>query len=321
MATGPAADGPADPTYRSYTPSQAATYAQHRPSPPPALVKLILDHHATTGGQTGVLLDVGCGPGLATRAFSKHFDVAVGSDAGDSMIQIATELGGQTARGEPIRWVAYSAEEINKVPGVEKGSVDLVTAAYAAHWFDMPKFWAAAAEIMKPGGTVALWTGFRKVVESTTTQESKVRALFSRFHEEVLDAYSVPNTKISRDGYKDLVMPWDNAATVGLFDRDTFLRRELDRAELAPGDTAKAVAADPLAAPVWQRVENFLNTMDAVTRWREAHPDLAGTERDCVRVLVTDTMEAVADGQAKIEFRNLLLGMKTVLLCVKRVAE
>lgn len=31
-----------------------------------------------------------------------------------------------------------------------------------AHWFDMPKFWAAAAKVLKPGGTVAIWTVFRQ---------------------------------------------------------------------------------------------------------------------------------------------------------------
>ncbi|KAK3369974.1 S-adenosyl-L-methionine-dependent methyltransferase [Podospora didyma] len=333
MATQPpaaaaaAADGPADPTYRTYTPSQAATYAQHRPSPLPALVKLILEHHAATGGQTGALLDVGCGPGLVTRVFSKHFDVAaVGVDPGESMLRVAEELGGETAKGEPVRWVVCSAEEINEIPGIERGSVDLVTAAYAAHWFDMPKFWAAAADVLKPGGTVALWTGFRKDVEPTTPEEAKVRAIFSRFHEEVLDAYSVPGTKITRDGYKDLAMPWDNPVTAPLFDRDNFLRKELDRKDLAPpgagvDDTAKAVAADPLAVSIWQRVENLLNTMDAVTRWRDAHPDLAGTEKDCVRALIAETLEAVEDGKAKIDYRNLLLGLKTVVLLVKRAAD
>lgn len=121
----------ADPTYREYSPGQAATYAQHRRPPPAALVKLVLDHHLATGGKAGVLLDVGCGPGMATRALSPHFDVAIGSDAGDSMIQVAKELGGQTAKGEPIRWVVCPAEELNDIPEIEKGSVDLITAAYA----------------------------------------------------------------------------------------------------------------------------------------------------------------------------------------------
>lgn len=38
-----------------------------------------------------------------------------------------------------------------------------------AHWFDMPKFWAAAADVLRPGGTVALWTGFREVVGMSWT--------------------------------------------------------------------------------------------------------------------------------------------------------
>jgi hypothetical protein len=188
-----------------------------------------------------------------------------------------------------------------------------------AHWFDMPKFWAVVADVLKPGGTVALWTGFRETVEPTTPEEAKVRAIFSRFQDDVLDAYGVPGTQISRDGYRNLAMPWDIPATAGLFDQHTFLRRELDRSELADGESeAKKVVADPLATTIWRRVENFLNTMDAVTRWREAHPDLAGTERDCVKSLIKETVDAVAEGKAKIDFRNLLMGRKTVVLCVKR---
>lgn len=131
MASKPNTEGFADPTYRLYNPEQAATYAKHRGSPPPALVEFVLGHHASTGGRTGVLLDMGCGPGMATRVFSKHFDVAIGVDPGDSMIKLATELGGETAKGEPVRWVISTAEEMDKIAGVEKGSVDLVIAAFA----------------------------------------------------------------------------------------------------------------------------------------------------------------------------------------------
>lgn len=150
-----------------------------------------------------------------------------------------------------------------------------------------------------------------------------MRAIFTRFHTDILDAYSVPGTKISRDGYKNLFMPWDNPTTANLFDRSTFVRRELDRRDpsaTTTEDTAKAVAADPLAVSIWQRVENFLNTMDAVTRWREAHPSLAGTDEDCVKMVISETQAAVAEGSAKIDFRNLLLGLKTALLIVKRTA-
>jgi len=116
-------------------------------------------------------------------------------------------------------------------------------------------------------------------------------------------------------------MPWEDASTAPFFDRTSFLRHELSRKDLSPTPvptTAAAIAADPLAPQVWQRVLNMLNTMDAVTRWREAHPDLVGTERDCVTMLVEDTKEALREGNTKIDFGRLLLGMKTVLLLVKR---
>lgn len=162
--------------------------------------------------------------------------------------------------------------------------------------------------------------------EPTTPEEAKVRAVFARFHKEVIEAYGVEGGKISSNGYKDLVLPWsDNSslspATAALFDRDAFVRKEFTRQELATGDTAKQVAKDPLATSIWQRVENLLNTLDPVTRWREAHPELAGTDKDCVKVLIAETVEAVKDGKAKIDFGNLLLGMKTAVLLVKRVAE
>ncbi|KAK1753238.1 trans-aconitate 3-methyltransferase [Echria macrotheca] len=320
-----------DPTYRLYSPTQATAYAKHRPSPPPALVSLILDHHAATGGKTDTLLDVGCGPGMATRVFAPHFGVAIGSDAGESMIRVASELGGVTATGAPVRWIVSAAEEIDRISGVGEGSVDLVIAAYAAHWFDMPAFWTAAARILKPGGTVALWTGFRDTrVLPKSPEEAKVRAIFERFHEEVLERYAVAGSQITRDGYRNLTMPWGvpSSELSEAFEKDSFLRRELDRDDLAAmggskegnvEETAKKVAADPLATTIWKRVENFLETLDPVTRWREAHPQLAGTEEDCVRVLVRETVEAVKEGKEGIDFRNLLVGRKTVVLCVKRV--
>jgi len=134
MTINPNEQHEADPTYRNYTPSQATTYSKSRPSPPPALVKLILDHHTSTGGRTGKLLDVGCGPGMATRALAKHFDVAIGSDAGESMIRVAEELGGETAKDDKIRWVVCPAEGVDEIDGLGGeggGSVDLVIGAYA----------------------------------------------------------------------------------------------------------------------------------------------------------------------------------------------
>jgi hypothetical protein len=56
---------------------------------------------------------------MATRAFARYFDVVIGSDAGESMIKVATEIGGTSAKGGPIQWAVCPAEEIDKIPGIE----------------------------------------------------------------------------------------------------------------------------------------------------------------------------------------------------------
>ena len=37
-------------------------------------------------------------------------------------------------------------------------SVDLVLVAQAAHWFDLPAFYAEVARVLRPGGVLAVWS-------------------------------------------------------------------------------------------------------------------------------------------------------------------
>lgn len=148
-----------DPTFRSYTASQAKYYSSVRLSYAPALYDLILNHHIQTGGHLTSLLDLGCGPGNATRDIALWFDTALGLDPGEQMINTARELGGKTKTGAPIRFEVAAAEDFSGAEGVGAESVDLVIVAMAAHWFDMGRFWGEAAGVVKSGGTVALWTG------------------------------------------------------------------------------------------------------------------------------------------------------------------
>ena len=122
---------PSDPTFRSYSSKQAATYASQRLSYPSQLYAAVLEQHAATGGSFGKLVDVGCGPGNATRDVAGEFDEALGVDPGEAMIAAAREKGGRTRTGAEVRYVVGAAEELVGVEGVGEGSVDLVTAAMA----------------------------------------------------------------------------------------------------------------------------------------------------------------------------------------------
>jgi ubiquinone/menaquinone biosynthesis C-methylase UbiE len=123
-----------DPTFRSYSADQAKLYASSRLSYSQSLYSKILNHHAATGGKFGLLLDVGCGPGNATRDLSPSFDRIIAADPGEQMIDTAKGLGGETKSGTGIEFVVSAAEETSHIQGLEPGSVDLLTAAMAVRY-------------------------------------------------------------------------------------------------------------------------------------------------------------------------------------------
>jgi trans-aconitate 3-methyltransferase len=120
----------ADPTFRAYSTSQARAYGAARTSYTTALYDAILDHHLSSGGKRDLLLDVGCGPGNATRDLAVHFDRAVGADPGAEMIETAKELGGKSGLGDEVAFLQRGAEDCEQA--AEPGSVSLLTAAMAA---------------------------------------------------------------------------------------------------------------------------------------------------------------------------------------------
>ena len=120
-----------DPTFRAYNPDQATTYAAVRGSYPSILYNIILSHHFSAEGSADLLLDVGCGPGNATRDLSPMFEHAIGIDPGSEMIAAAKGMGGRTKGGGVVRFEVSSSEEISRVEGLEEGSVDLLIAAMA----------------------------------------------------------------------------------------------------------------------------------------------------------------------------------------------
>jgi trans-aconitate 3-methyltransferase len=61
-------------------------------------------------------------------------------------------------------------------------------------------------------------------------------------------------------------------------------------------------------------IEQDLATASMVTRWREAHPDLVGTEGDCVRVFVNNLREVLGGKE------ELLSGGSTTILLFKKSA-
>lgn len=120
-----------DPTFRSYSSTQATSYARHRRVSLSPIHSFVLDHHKFTGGNNGTLLDVGCGPGNVTNVLAQSFETAMGVDPGSEMINVARHSDGKTSTEAPVQYYVCAAEELDQVKEISHGSVDLITAAMA----------------------------------------------------------------------------------------------------------------------------------------------------------------------------------------------
>ncbi|KAF3762337.1 hypothetical protein M406DRAFT_72349 [Cryphonectria parasitica EP155] len=304
---------PLDPTFRNYTPEQAAAYARGRGESATDVIQETLAFHLAGGGSLEMALDVGCGTGQAARVLAPHFSRVVGVDPGAQMVEQARQAAGETRSGEPVEFEVLAAEELASSRIVQPGSVDLLTSAMAAHWFRMDEFWRQAARMVKPGGTVALWTHASLFCHPSTPNAAAVQEALSHLEDSILGPFEGPALHLSRTMYDTLPLPWSIEPPVAAFSAGNFVRKEWNR-----GGKLEDGAVDFFAGGREQSLDELaqgLDTASMVTRWRQAHPDCVGTEEDCVRVTVRRIAEVVGKDQADI---RLKLGSATALLLFRR---
>ncbi|XP_017276120.1 putative methyltransferase DDB_G0268948 [Kryptolebias marmoratus] len=133
----------------------ASIYQQYRFTPPSDLKDAIIQYLDAKKGQPHELaVDLGCGTGQFTRLLAPHFKEVVGMDVSENQVEEA-----RTVPGYPN--ITYRQGTAEQLPFGD-GTVDLLTAASAAHWFDQSKFLPEANRVLKPGGCIAL-LGFSEV--------------------------------------------------------------------------------------------------------------------------------------------------------------
>jgi SAM-dependent methyltransferase len=264
-------------TFSSYNQEQGKAYAAARPDYHPALYQFILDQHTATNGQLDTLLDVGTGPGNVARSLGVHFAHVVGLDPSEGMVCAARTLGGTTSTSEPIRFELSTAEDLgtNISQPIQDASADLITAGNAAHWFDMPRFWATAARVLKPGGSVILWTSGRTCIHPSVPNSAAIQAEMEGIEEEYLEPYFVPGNWLTRNRYSDLPLPWTLENPIAEFDEATSSRKDW-------GMESDFYSINPEVS--MDRFEKIIATGSPVTRWRQDNPDAIGTERDVLKI-------------------------------------
>ena len=164
-------------------------YAAHRPLYPPGLFRELA---RLTSGHL-LALDCGTGNGQAAIGLAQHFARVVATDPSEEQLSFA-------ARNPRVEYRRARAES----SGLNDASVDLVTAAQAAHWFDLPAFYDEAKRVLAPDGAIAVW-GYGDPILDTSLLHSTLHA----FNRGLLESYWPPERQMLLDGYRTMPFPFD----------------------------------------------------------------------------------------------------------------
>lgn len=166
----------------------AAAYAAHRPSYPAALVQCL----SRLAPAQRLAWDAGCGSGQLAVLLADSFARVVATDASPEQI----------GRAPPHAKVEYRCAPA-EASGLPDRVADLATAAQAAHWFDLPAYYAEVRRVVRPGGVVAL------ISYGVVTADADLDAIIRPFYWDVLASYWPPERRHVDDGYRALAFPFE----------------------------------------------------------------------------------------------------------------
>jgi hypothetical protein len=191
--------------------------------------------------------------------------------------------------------------------------VDLITAATAAHWFNMPLFWAQAARVLKPGGTVALWVSGQIGIHPSVPNAAAIRGVMEEINEKELKPFVEPGNLLTKDLCSRLPLPWTLAEPVEEFDENTFYRKEY-------GEDSEEFMEREVRIADLDTMEKVMGTISPVQRWRDAHPNEIGTEGDVVRRMRRELERLLREGGVEEGEERVGVSFKVVLLMAKKKA-
>lgn len=174
--------------FRDYFSGQAKQYVRYRPGYPPELFTYLAD----LAPARQAAWDSGTGNGQAARQLAEHFQRVIATDASEQQIENALQH-------ERIEYRVERAEATS----ILASSIDLITSAVAAHWFDFEAYIQEVRRVSKPGAVIAVWTyQFAQI-------DPALDALIKRYYYESLQGYWPERIHYVENKYADLPFPFD----------------------------------------------------------------------------------------------------------------
>jgi SAM-dependent methyltransferase len=168
---------------------QASRYARFRPSYPKALYELLVKlvparEHAW---------DCATGSGQAARELARYFTRVTATDLSAAQLKFASAP-------DNVTFKVAAAETPNLF---EPASLDLVTVAQAAHWFEPEAFYGQVRAALKPAGIIAIWGyGWFRI-------SPEIDAILHRYGSKFLAPFWTERNRIVLEGYRDFPFPFE----------------------------------------------------------------------------------------------------------------
>lgn len=193
--------------FKDHFSRQAAEYARRRPTYPPELFawlsSLVNVHDAAW--------DCGAGNGQAAIGLADHFTRVIATEPSANQLAHA-------AAHPRVEYRCESAESSS----IAATSVSLITAAQAAHWFDLDRFYAEVRRVALPGGVLAIWCYHLLNVDPL------IDPMLLHYYGNTVGPYWPFDRRLVEDGYQTLPFPFSEIAPPSFvmtasWDRDDLL--------------------------------------------------------------------------------------------------
>jgi SAM-dependent methyltransferase len=177
---------------------RVAEYVRYRPDYPMAMLEWLQREYGVN--PPWLVADIGAGTGISSKLFLDGGHRVIAVEPNEPMRMAAEQWLGDNER---FRVVDGRATET----GLDSGSVDLVTAAQAFHWFDQNAARREFQRILRPKGLAAIIWNSRRLVGTP----------FLEGYEALLKTYGTDYTSVAeRYGDEPRMRAWFGAGYLGM---------------------------------------------------------------------------------------------------------
>ncbi|QAU35671.1 class I SAM-dependent methyltransferase [Janthinobacterium sp. 17J80-10] len=183
------------PSARNWFDQGGRAYARFRPEYPPGVAAFL----ASEAPDKQIAVDVGCGNGQLTQLLAPYFARVIGLDPSADQIANVT----------PNERINYQCAPAEQLPLADK-SVSLITAAQAAHWFNLPAFYQEVRRIGISGAILAL------ISYGVLKLEPGLNDCFQKFYYDEIGPYWPLERKLVDTGYTTINFPFEELTAPSL---------------------------------------------------------------------------------------------------------